>query len=84
MSLAESFGEHVRLVGEIEGVIEEKSPTMNHLAHVPTTFALDPLTARGVGDAREPERKDRREIERGRRGVRESPNALFASPPGIA
>jgi hypothetical protein len=29
MSLAESFGEHVRLAGEIEGVIEKKSPTTN-------------------------------------------------------
>jgi hypothetical protein len=35
------------------------------------------LTKCGVGDAREPERKDRREIERGRRGVRESHNALL-------
>src|SRR5712692_4354742 len=84
MSLVELFEERVRLVGKSEHLIEQKRPTANDLTCVSTTLALEPFPTRGIGDACEPERKGRRHIEGGRRGVRETHNALVALPSSVA
>src|SRR5439155_22606075 len=84
MSLVESVRERVALVGESEQVIEEERPAADDLSGVATNFALDPFPARGIADAREPERKGRHHVKRGRGGVRETHKSLVAAPSGVA
>src|SRR6185503_12213110 len=80
MSRGEPIGGFVRLVGEIEGVIEKESPAADDLACLATALALDPLAPPGHADARDPERQHRREVKRRRCGVREAHNSLVAAP----
>src|SRR2546427_12966934 len=75
-SLVESVDERVRLVRKSKRVLEEEGPATNDLARRAATLAFEPLAACGVGDASEPERKHRRQVERGRRGVRETHNSF--------
>src|SRR5436190_23644226 len=81
VSLVESRDELVRLIGEVERVIEKDGPAAKDLADRSIAFALEPLASRG--SSRHP-KHHRREIKRDGRGVRETHTSLVAAPPGIA
>src|SRR6266480_3674107 len=80
VSLVESRDERVRLIGEVERVIEKDCPAANDLADRSTAFALEPLASSRI--SRDPERQER-EIERSGCGVRETHNSLVAAPSGL-
>ena len=84
VSEVESSDERVRVIAEVEGVIEKDDPRADDLFSGATALPLDPCAASWIGEASKPERNRRPEIERCRCGVRETHNSLVAAPPGLA